>query len=465
MADAAITELHASLDARRRPEDVAEVIVRATGSTLDRQDRALIEGVARWSLRHRGYWTSMSDDFERADDGASQAAAVSRLFGRGDDIDAADAAALASLASDAGAEIAWSAERADFKFDRLNRAERQAAGFGGLSKRQYNRRFRALRRLDDKATRLGRQSRLRRLTLFARTGFAAEIPLARFAADPAAGAFIAYFAARKNLRRMFSLDGRENPFDEVAEMLLDRCEASPSTDWAMIALVRPTPDVLARLTDTERGELLGRYSALMRETAAEMGRLWRAGDYDRVRMIVRQGNDSSTWNALAGAYNAARAGWISVLSAAGALELLDLSCPGKALRLMAADLVWWHRSEDGDVDDDTKVWAAMPLPWEVLEGSASATRAEVERICQGLGVDPLARGWVAPRALGETAAFRPTPELVHGVSIADPAWAMLLRSSGAFSGRGGRPFRPERAGEIAQGLDAGVIVSDLPERS
>lgn len=460
----ALTELHASLDARRRPEDVAEAVMRAIGQEMDREDRGVLRRVSRWSLAERQFWTAMSDDFERADDGAGQAEAVRRLFGRSDELDPAEATELHGLAAGAGAEISWDPARTDFKADRMNRAERAAAGFGDLSKRQYNRRFRALARLERKAGRVGVQTRRRELTMFARSGFAREIPLERFLADPSAAAFVAYFTARKNLRRQFTLDAKENPFDEVAAMLLARCEAAPACDWGMIALARPTQDVLARLGDGERGELLGRYSALMRETALELGGLWEAGDYDRERMIVSTGNDSSTWNALVGAYNAARTGWIALLTCAGALSLLDLACPGKALRLMAADLAYWHVSEDGDVDDDTRVWAALPLPWQVLSGSESATRAQVEAICRELGVDPVARGWTAPRALDQIAEFRPTPELVHGVSIADPAWAMLLRSAGVFSGRGGRPFRPERSAQIISGLEAGVVVSELPQR-
>ncbi|GAA4221237.1 hypothetical protein FHR32_005316 [Streptosporangium album] len=40
-------------------------------------------------------------------------------------------------------------------------------------------------------------------------------------------------------------------------------------------------------------------------------------------------------------------------------RLLDVACPGKAMRLMAADLAWWHRGTGGDVDPDTRVWASL----------------------------------------------------------------------------------------------------------
>lgn len=461
---ALLRELHASLDGRRRPEDVADVIGELIGPSLDRGDRATIERVASWSLRRRGYWSAMSDDFERPADGARQAASVAHLFDRQADVDPADPADLSRMVAEAGAEIAREPGQDDYKTDRLDRAARERAGLGGLSKRQYNRRFRALASLERKVARMARQVRLRELTLIGRSGFAASIPLDRFAADPTAAAFIAYYTARKNLRRQFSLSGRENPFDQIAAILLERCEEAPGTDWAMIALAHPSPGVLSRLDDTQRGELMGRWSALMSETASALGALWEAGDFDREKMVVHRGDDSSTWNGLAQAYNAARASWIGLLDASGALGLLDQRCPGKCLRLMAADLVYWHRSSDGELDPDTRVWAALPLPWDVLDGSVSSTRAEVEAICARLDVDPVARGWTGPRARGQIASFSPTPELVHGVAIADPAWAMLLRSAGAFSGNGGRPSRPERADEVISGLMGGVIVGDLPAR-
>ncbi len=55
--------------------------------------------------------------------------------------------------------------------------------------------------------------------------------------------------------------------------------------------------------------------------------------------------------------------------------------------------------------------------------------------------------------------FRPTPELVHGVSIADPVWAGLLRRAGVFSGK---QVKPDLAADAVHGLASGVVVSDLP---
>jgi hypothetical protein len=164
-------------------------------------------------------------------------------------------------------------------------------------------------------------------------------------------------------------------------------------------------------------------------------------------MIVRRGTDSSTWNITAGAWNRAREGWIAVVHALGMEELLERQCPGKVLRLMAADVAAWHRVTGGDLDPDTKVWAELPLPWKVLSGEADCPRARVEAVCRTHGVDPDKNGWSAPRSGRTVHAFRPTPELVHGVAVASPELAATLRKAGWFSGQA-----------EAQPVDADVVV-------
>ncbi|MGW1447423.1 hypothetical protein ACWCO3_03905 [Micromonospora sp. NPDC002411] len=103
------------------------------------------------------------------------------------------------------------------------------------------------------------------------------------------------------------------------------------------------------------------------------------------------------------------------------------------------------------------MWARLPLPWDVLDGTAACTRADVEAACADSGVDPVTSGWSGPRAQAAVGTFRPTPELVHGVSIADPAWASILRAAGAFSGR------KIKGGLESSLVPADVVVSDLPE--
>lgn len=236
MDNIALRDLHASLDRRIRPEDVADRIAAVLDGQLSDQERAILETAARASYRRRGYASSMTDDFARPDDGARQLAAVARLFGNQEWVaaDPADTSALTGAATAAGRGIGWEVTGQDFKSDRLDRVARHAAGID-VSKRQYNRRFRALGRLASKASRLDEAAELRRLLLIGRSGFAATLDWERFSADVNAACFVAYFAARRNLRRQFSLSGKDNPFDSIADMLMKRCETNPATDWAMIS--------------------------------------------------------------------------------------------------------------------------------------------------------------------------------------------------------------------------------------
>ncbi|MBP2474605.1 hypothetical protein JOF53_003477 [Crossiella equi] len=434
-AESALKELHASLDERRRPEDVAELVLQVLGPRLRPEEAALL-GVAAAGARGNGFHTSMPEDFARPVGGAAQLACAAKVFDLPEPpaVNPDDPAALRAVANGLGEALGWHTDHADFLAHRLDRGERQREGIE-LTARQYNRRWRALHRLAAKAKQLEHEQFKRRLAMLARSGFACQLEYERFRTDLDAACFIAYYTARRNLRREFSLSGRANPFDQISDALLARCERGERTDWAMVALVLPTPEVLDRLSDAQRGELLGRWSSVMHQAATLLGRMWRAGAFDRVRMVVRRGNDSSTWNLVAQGYNTARAAWLSCLAATGMERLLDVACPGKVMRLMAADLVQWHAAGTGELSPDTAVWAGLPLPWDVLDGHVECGRAKVEQVCERVGLDPRLSGWTAPRPAGAVAGFSPTPELVHGVSIADPAWAQVLRRSGYFSGR------------------------------
>jgi hypothetical protein len=189
------------------------------------------------------------------------------------------------------------------------------------------------------------------------------------------------------------------------------------------------------LTDTQKGQLLGTWLTVLGEIAELLREVWEQSRINRETMIVRRGNDSSTWNNTANAWNKARASWIALLHALGMREELDSICFGKVLRLMAADVAAWHRSAGGDLDPDTKVWNEVPLPWEVLSGEIACTREMVEEVCRKYKVDPVKNGWTAPPPEKKVAAFRPTPELVHGVTVSNPQLAAALRKAGWFSGK------------------------------
>jgi hypothetical protein len=140
-------------------------------------------------------------------------------------------------------------------------------------------------------------------------------------------------------------------------------------------------------------------------------------------------------------------------------EELDLMCFGKVLRLMAGDVAAWHLMLGGELEPDTKVWSEVPLPWEVLSGEAVCTRAMVEEICRKHGVDPEKKGWTAAPQK-KVVEFRPTPELVHGVTVSNPQLAAAIKKAGWFSGKRAAPLDDDH-GEVRVYRDQHGFVLDV----
>lgn len=152
-------------------------------------------------------------------------------------------------------------------------------------------------------------------------------------------------------------------------------------------------------------------------------------------MIVQPGADSSTWNAVAGAWNMARSIWLTASDAIGANSTFETFLPGKAMRLIAADVARWHRASGGGIDPDTKVWASLPKPWEVMNGSAYCGYEQIRKALVRNRIEPNGSSWLGPPTIGAPGPWQPTPELVHGVEVDNPGLAKFLHRIGAFSGR------------------------------
>lgn len=439
--DVLLRELFDSLDRRLRPEDVADLVLRVLGDAADPHALGVVKRAARHSLR-RGAWgySSMSADFNRPAGFQPQLAVARVLFAKaGDaprDAQAGDVVAMREYLGRAGATIGKELGRSDFLRHRLNGQAREIAGLD-LSRRQYNKRFRLAARMEAKCARVEREWTKRGFTLIGKSRLASRLTWDAFRADRASACFVAYFAARCNLRSEFAIAGQERPYDEVADALFKLATASPGAagNWWAIAHVFPERQVLARLNDEQRGRLLGEWFRVLEQVAEFLRDLWKAGRYDRRTMVVHRGNDSTTWNVTAGAWNKARDAWIALLHAMDAEGILEAICPGKVLRLMAADVAAWHRIAGGGLAPDTAVWATLPPPWKVLSGEAECRVGYVEEVCRAHGVDPVKSGWVAPKPGPTVRSFRPTPELVHGVTVSHPALAATFRKLGVFSGK------------------------------
>lgn len=426
----ALRRLHRSLDERWRPEDVAVQVDELLDVAPDEHlilRRATVAG-------QRAFWSSMSADFQRPQNMSRQLSVAEQLFGKKIDFLPDDLVQIENWINRAGDLIGKERGFNDFKFDRLPKEARKLRGID-ISRRQYNKRFRLAVRLEHKARTLSKEQFKRSLTLASKTRLAARISWEDFSCDLNTACFTAYYAARCNLRSVFTNTAQVRPYDEICEMLMARCQRdSERTNWWAIAHVLPVKEVLQHLDDELKGVLLADFFKLMDDAARFLAELEQQNALSE-DMIVRRGNDSTTWNLTAGAWNKLRAGWFSLMYELGMVEAVESMCPGKVLRLMAADVTMWHRLSGGDVHSDTAVWKELPRPWRVLSGDAECPRSLVVQVCERHGLDPVKSGWSAPQPGRTVEKFTPTPELVHGVEVASPLLASVLRKCGVFSGK------------------------------
>ncbi|WP_443750268.1 hypothetical protein [Asticcacaulis solisilvae] len=440
-----ISKLQATLSERDTPETVLKLIKDVLPPTQARHVFPRFQSIIDFALKQRFGWSSMATTFIAPASAARQVAKgreLTSLFLHDAPrlnmaIESEDSMAALDSFIDAFDELIGKTRgQSDFRSDRLDRAGRKALG---LSRRRYSKLFRLGSRLERKAARLREAYRQRALLLVGKAALAPRLTVNDFGGDIASAAFVAYYAARMKLRSEFTISGQQKPFDEISAALLGVCEGNPSTSWWAIAHVFPRADVLERLNDTQRGQLLGIWFDILQELADRLDEIRVRTDINVETMIVKRGNDSSTWNLLAGAWNRARDHWIALVMAMGMESLFDTFLPGKVMKLIAADVAAWHRVSGKGLHPDTQAWLALPAPWLVLRGERSCTRSDIEAVCRQCGIDPEASGWAAPKALTQVAVFKPTPELVHGVTVSNPYLADYLRRVGVFSGK---PLRP-----------------------
>ena len=414
--------LYESISLRWRPEDVASAIRTLGDHSLSAHAQRLLGSV--W-----GTYSSMPASFDSAVNLEAQIRIAQELF---PDVPAPESAqsAPAVRAYLDGLQAALGITGTNFLSDRLARPLRHDQKIKFASRRAYNKRFRLVRRMEAKYTRWLRVSEIKDLARVSKTLLAYRITWDDFKRDRATACFVAWITSRMGLRSQFTWGKQTRAYDRIADALF--MQLGPDANWKIIAMVYPTTEVLAHLTEAEQGELLGDWFSVMERSAKILSQMARSGRYDLRELIVRRGNDSSTWNEAAGAFNKARTGWINTLHALGAESVLDALAPGKALRLMAADVVYMHRRfGSGGLEPDTLVWNELPKPWDVIQGRKRCTQKDIARACIRHG--SVGKGWIAPRAKS-VARFTPTPELVHGVTVTSPRLAETLRRAGYFAG-------------------------------
>ncbi len=436
-----IAILHATLARRDTPEAVARIVYESLPDRRSGRAASLIKQMIKTSLKNRWGWSSMPTQFRSPDGMGRQLAKAEELgkaFLKSDLRAPEDADGIEDFVSEFNALIGKVPGRSSFRHDRMNHAARIGAGIE-LSRRRYTKLFRLAGRLEDRLRRFRQADVRHRLLMVSKAALAPDLEPEDLNGSLPAAAFIAYYCARMKLRSEFTIAGQQMPFDALSEELFKLCQKTPNVPWHAIAHVFPRDDVLVRLTDDQKVRLLRRWYDILMETAQGLDEAFRRTDIDLDRMVVRKGNDSSTWNLLAGAWNRSRDHWIALVQAMGMDSLFDEMLPGKVMRLMAADVAAWHRMSGGGLHPDTAVWRELPKPWRVLTGEETCNRARIATACARHKIDPERTGWTAPRPRTEVATFRPTPELVHGVAVDNPFLASLLRRMGAFSGKALRP--------------------------
>ncbi len=410
--------LYESLQGRHRPEDILREVSQVTGVAQPQQKRYW------WG------WSGMNVEFDAPKPPIRSARKLVELVGlpRLADADFSDPAVLRGFG-----ELLQNGLLLLANGKPLNRRDRRNWEVK-VSRRQYNRIYRLTRHLLRETADLERQLILYQLGRVAKTNYATTLTWEEFSKDAPSAAFVAYMAANLGRRSLFIAAPQARAFDEVAEAIYGKLAKRPETNWFAVAHVFPRNEVLDRVEPEKRALLLGRALETMR-LSGQILRDAVTPDVDVNQMIVSREADSSSWNAAAGSWNKGRDYWLALMDSLGRHDAIDRFCPGKVMRLMAADVVRWH----GKLHPDTHVWALLPKPWEVLFDGVDCNRAQVVAACRRENIDPWASGWAGPRPRTAVEEWRPTPESVHGVTVADPVLGVWLRKMGIFSGQSLRP--------------------------
>src|SRR5215510_13552239 len=275
--------LFETISRRRRPEDVAQMVLETLDDSLTLNERRVLDRAAAGSLkRSLAQFTSMMEDFARPVAPERQVRKAVELFSTAYSMtaaDCADAEKVEAFIRHVSAEIGKTFGRSDFKSDRLNRPQRESAALD-ISRRRYNKLFRHLIRLERKVKTYVREQRKYEFTRIGKSSLAGRILWEDFSRDRDSACFIAYYVSRCNLRSEFTTSGQQRPYDKIADMLFERC---------------------------------------------------------------KRRRDEANWWAIAHVFP-------------------DSMCFGKVLRLMAADVVAWHRLSGGDLDPIQRCGAKSRFP-------------------------------------------------------------------------------------------------------
>lgn len=447
---APIAKLHGSLFQRQTPEAVAEILTTTPWFSEFNDDlRKSLQGLAR----HR---TPSSHYGDKGGD-ANGATYMPSTFDNHPGLDKPYGAAwrwvnsmMATLEKtplpeadpkDARSLLDWSVDAMkalhmpdpDIR-TRMN-SEKLQSVFPDVSSRTYLKAVRSVLHLWERAGILDRTQAMERAIEFSKTRLASTITLDDFLGAPMTASFVAYYKARLARRTLFGVESQSRPSDNVSEALLELAldEARPH----VIAKVLTRRGILSTMDSKQTASLLSAYSKVMEASADRLEAM-----FDSARtlspLVVRKGDDSSAWNAHALAFNQARTGMLNLAATTPDLQkALEHNLPGKVPSLVAADLMRWYDGSGVELQDDTAVFKALPMPWDVVLHGTKCTRQMVEDACSAVGMKAAETGWTEAYRQAETEEAKRTPVSLHGVVLPDYVETMFpyLKSAGWFSGK------------------------------
>ena len=139
-----LESLYQTLFQRKRPEDVADMILSILKDGLSKRERYILEKAARGALKRKIFnYTSMLQEFAKPVGAEKQIQTAIEVFKvKGfKKSDYTDPKRIEAFLDQTSGLIHKNMGSNDFMYDRLNRMERKAVGLD-ISRRQYNKKWR-----------------------------------------------------------------------------------------------------------------------------------------------------------------------------------------------------------------------------------------------------------------------------------------------------------------------------------
>ncbi|NJO02311.1 MAG: hypothetical protein HC880_12035 [Bacteroidia bacterium] len=424
--------LFKSLDRRKQPEDIAARILMILGNDLSPSEKD--QWQASTPQESGSPWpghSSLAEDFQPPVGMRRQIRKALDLFVSAPNFDKnfySQPEEVRKFIHNISQEIHKDFGANDFKHDRLSRIQRQNQGLD-LSRRKYNKLFRHLKRLEEKLRILELELKKLSFRRMEKSGLAYQLDWETFSSDVPSACFIAYYTALCNQRPETAGPAPSSFPDAIARLLFARCLGNAQSTWWAIAHVCLHEEVISRLTDKHKGKLIGRWFGILSEIADLLATLWESSALQRDTMTARPGNDSSSWNHTANAWNNARLHWIALLRALNLQTMLTAIYLGKVQPLSFIKAETSLSKTNAASKNDWLLWLALPLPWEVLRGRQICSRQRVENQCARQRIDPASLDWPAPQTSTDN---HPSPTLIQVIKEDAPALINLLKAHGYF---------------------------------